>query len=44
MKLTPRAILVPLPYSIKRIAPMTPSGTAIAAQIKAISTVPTMAW
>jgi hypothetical protein len=43
MKLTPRATLVPLAYSMSKIAPMMPNGTAIAAQIKAISTVPTMA-
>ena len=40
MKLTARAIFVPLAYSIRKIAPKIPSGTAIAAQIKAISTVP----
>ena len=44
VKLTPRATLVPLAYSISKIAPKMPSGTAIAAQIKAISTVPTIAW
>ena len=44
VKLTARATLVPRAYSISRIAPRTPIGTAIAAQIRPISIVPTMAW
>ena len=44
VKLTTRAALVPRAYSIRKIAPSTPSGTAMTAQISPISTVPTMAW
>jgi hypothetical protein len=44
VKLTARATLVPRAYSIKKIAPSIPSGTAINMQITAISNVPTMAW
>jgi hypothetical protein len=44
VKLTARAALVPRAYSTRKIAPRTPSGTAITAQIRPISRVPTMAW
>ena len=44
MKLTARAILLPLAYSIRKIAPRMPNGTAIRAVIPEMIRVPTIAW